>query len=198
MGQIIVDIFLVVVSVLGILTMISDRLRNKKEENLMEENAMLRAELNHKKKANNGDLLYDNMDASFLMRNLLDKLNCEYHENNDGSLYFLYQGERFWLQISKDNAWVRIIDLQWYECSLDDIEEFSCMQKAVNNANSHQSCTAIYAINKEANKMIVYSKCDFTISNKLPSLEQYLAAWLADFFHLKQEVVIEFEKKSKR
>lgn len=141
---------------------------------------------------------YNNLSTPSLMKRLLGELNSKYHENEDGSLYFLYQGERFWLQADQNSAWVRITDFQWYECSLNDIEEFSCMQKAINTANSQHSCTAIYAISGEENKMIAYSKCDFVMSGSIPSPDQYLAAWLADFFRLKQEVVMEFEKEKQK
>lgn len=138
---------------------------------------------------------YKGMDTPTLMRAVLKKLNCKCQENDDGTLYFEYQGETFWLSSSKDSSWVRIIDINWYNCSLDNLEEISCMQKAINSANVEQSCTAVYSIDKENNKMIVYSKADLLISTRLPGPDEYLYAWLTQFFHLKQKVVIEFEKE---
>lgn len=149
------------------------------------------------KTAMNGN--YDEtMDVPTLVRTMLGKLNCQYDENDDGSLFFTYQGERFWLTSSKESVWIRIVDVQWYECPLDNLEEMSCMQKAINLVNGKQSCTAVYLIDKEIGKMIVYSKCDLIISPKFPSPDQYLAAWLACFFRLKQDVVIEFEKEKQK
>lgn len=141
---------------------------------------------------------YEGMDVPTLIKALLAKMNCQYDENDDGSLFFTYQGERFWLTSNKESAWIRIIDLQWYDCPLDNLEEISCMQKAINTANSGQSCTAIYVISKEDNKMIVYSKCDLLIFSHFPAPDQYLATWLACFFRLKQEVVMEFEKEKQK
>lgn len=141
---------------------------------------------------------YEGMDTPTLIKGLLKKLNSQYQENEDGSLFFTYQSERFWLQCDKESSWIRIIDLQWYECTLEKIEEVSCMQKAINISNAGQQCTAIYSIDKEENKMIVYSKCDLLISSHFPAPDQYLAAWLACFFRLKQTVVMEFEKEKQR
>lgn len=141
---------------------------------------------------------YEGMDVPTLIKALLAKMNCQYDENDDGSLFFTYQGERFWLTSNKESAWIRIIDLQWYDTTLDKLEEISCMQKAINTANSGQSCTAVYVINKDGNKFIVYSKCDLLISPHFPAPDQYLAAWLACFFRLKQDVVMEFEKEKQK
>lgn len=141
---------------------------------------------------------YDGMDTPTLMRTLLKMLNCKCQENDDGTLYFSYQGESFWLSTGKDTAWVRIIDLQWYDCPLDNLEEVSCMQKAINTANVHQISTAVYSIDKENNKLSVYSKLDFALPNDFPEPEAYLSALLAQFFHLKQAVALEFEKEKQK
>ncbi len=119
---------------------------------------------------------YENMNNAVMIRAILGDLNGQYDENEDGSIFFLYQGERFWVTANEESAWIRIIDMQWYDCPLDKLEEISCMQKAINTANSGQSCTAIYAINKEENKMIAYSKCDLIITSDFPAPDQFFAA----------------------
>lgn len=107
--------------------------------------------INVNSKPMNAEHNYDGMNNQVLVRAILGDLNCQYDENEDGTLFFIYQGERFWLTASEQSAWIRIIDMQWYDCSLDKLEEISCMQKAINTANSKQSCTAVYLINKEDN-----------------------------------------------
>lgn len=141
---------------------------------------------------------YDGMNNAVLIRAILGDLSCQYDENEDGTIFFVYQGERFWVSASENSVWIRIIDMRWYDCSLDKLEEMSCMQKAINTANSRQACTALYAISKEDNEMIAYSKCDLIITSDFPAPDQYFAAWLANFFRLKQEVVIEFEKEKQK
>lgn len=141
---------------------------------------------------------YKNMDVPELMKVLLAKLNCTYKEEDDGTISFIYQGEHFSMFTKPNYVWVRITDHRWYECSLGDIEEFSCMQKAINKANFSSLCTAIYFISKEENKMIVFSKGDFSISGEYHDVERYLNTWLSCFFRLKQNVVLEFEKEKQK
>lgn len=182
-------VFLITVCVLAILTMIRDWVRKWKERKREKQQAYLPAAQSAQ---------HDNVDTPTLMKRLLEKLNCQYKEDDDGSLFFQYQGEHFWLQTSKESAWVRVIDLQWYDCSLDQLEEMSCMQKAINSINSGQICSAVYSIDKDEDKMIVYSKYDFVMASVIPSADQLLAAVLANFFRLKQAVVTEFEKEKQR
>lgn len=182
-------VFLIVVCILAILTMIMNWVKNWKERKRAKQRANMPAAQSAQ---------YDNVDNPTLMKRLLEKLNCQYKENEDGSLFFQYQGEHFWMQSSNDSAWVRVIDLQWYDCSLDQLEEMSCMQKAINSINSGQICSAVYSIDKDENKMEVYSKYDFVMTSAIPSADQLLASVLANFFRLKQAVVTEFEKEKQR
>lgn len=141
---------------------------------------------------------YESMDIPDLMKKLLTRLNCQYHEEDDGSISFIYQGEHFSMFTKPDYVWVRITDHRWYDCPLDNIEEFSCMQKAINKANFSSLCTAIYYVSKEENKMAVFSKGDFSISGEYHNIEGYLTTWLSCFFRLKQNVVLEFEKEKQK
>lgn len=154
--------------------------------------------INVKAKPINGDDKYAGMDTPALLKAILKDLNCQYEEDERGNLMFTFQGESFVIFTNSESIWIRIYDLQWYDCSLDKLEEMSCMQKAINIANTTQSCTAVYDINKDDNKMIVYSKCDLVISSDLPMPDKYLAVWLSNFFHLKHTVIIEFEKEKQK
>lgn len=168
---------------------------DKARKDLREANTMINVETQ--------DIMneYEGMDTAAFVQKLLEKLNCKYDSEDDGAqnnTYFVYQGEHFVLSCFRDNAWVRIIDVQWYHCELDNLEEISCMQKAINAANAKQVCSAVYGINYEDNEFGVYSKCDFPIYNQFPSPDQYLASWLSNFFRLKQAVVMQFEKEKQR
>lgn len=151
-----------------------------------------------KRRTETDNSLYESMDTPELMKASLTNLNCSYHEEDDRAISFIYQGEHFSMYTKPDYVWVRITDNRWYECSLDNIEEFSCMQKAINKANFSSPCTAIYYISKEENKMIVFSKGDFSISGEYHNIERYLTTWLSCFFRLKQNVVLEFEKEKQK
>lgn len=152
-------------------------------------------------KAVNMENRYEGMNTAVLVRAILGDLNCKYEESEDGrDLFFVYQGEHFVMRTADDanNPWIRIFDLSWYHCTLDKLEEISCMQKAINTANSQESCMAVYEISKEDNTFFVYSKCDLLVSSLIPAPDRYLAIRLANFFRLKQSVVMEFEKEKQK
>lgn len=72
------------------------------------------------------------------------------------------------------------------------------MQKAINNVNFKRMSTACYSIDKENNKMDVFSKNDIILLQSLPSVENYFQICLNDICELKQKVVIEFEKEKQK
>ena len=141
---------------------------------------------------------FEGMDTPTLVRAILTKLNCQQEENEDGTLVFSYQGETFWVNSRSDTSWIRIVDLSWFNCPLDQLEEVSCVQRAINSANSVQQCTACYIIDKEENQMRVYSKADILIKSVFPYPDQYLQSWLAAFFRLQQEVALQYQKEKQK
>lgn len=141
---------------------------------------------------------YEGMNNVDLMKAILRDINCQYTETSKGQLIFTYQGENFAIIDSPDSVWIRIIDLQWYTCPLDNIEEMSCMQKAINESNATQTCTALYDIDRDDHKMIVYSKYDMVISLHTDQPDMLLEACLADFFRLKHKIGLEFDKERQR
>ena len=152
--------------------------------------------LNVKSRPINIENKYDGMNTAVLLRAILEDLNCKYEENEDGSdLIFSYQGETFVARAPLvDNPRVRLFDVNWYSCSLDNLEEMSCMQKAINEANTSQMCTAVYYIDNENKCMTVYSKADFLIWSVMPQPDDYMRMWLDNMFYLKQNITAEFEK----
>jgi hypothetical protein len=129
-----------------------------------------------------------------LMKEILTKLNCgQIQVADDEHAWFTYQGEHFCVQSTSENYWVRIYDVQWFDCPLDDLDKISCMQKAINYCNARQACTACYSIDTDKNQFQVYSKCDFLLSYDFPSPETYFEAWLNMLFRLKHEIVLQFD-----
>lgn len=152
--------------------------------------------LNVKSRPINMENKYDGMNTAVLLRAILEDLNCKYEENEDGSdLIFSYQGETFVARAPLvDNPRVRLFDVNWYSCPLDNLEEISCMQKAINEGNTSQMCTAVYYIDNENKCMTVYSKADFLIWSAMPQPDDYMRMWLDNMFYLKQNIAAEFEK----
>lgn len=148
----------------------------------------------------NSDHKYAGMDTSTLVKAILKDLNCKYEESDDHSDYvFSYQGENFVARApDKHNPRIRIFDLDWYHCPLSNLEEMSCMQKAINAANTRQMCTAVYYIDNDRKEMSVYSKADFLIWSDMSHPDNYMRMWLGNLFYLKQNVVVDFEKEKQR
>lgn len=137
-------------------------------------------------------------DTLQLIKHLLDNLNCRYEAKEEGRVEFSFHGDDYYILYTDDGVWCRIVEYVWYECSLDSVEEFSCMQKAINNVNFKRMSTACYSIDKENNKMDVFSKNDIILLQSLPSVENYFQICLNDICELKQKVVIEFEKEKQK
>lgn len=165
-----------------------------------EENFNKGKTMNVNTKPLNSSNKYAGMDTPTLVKAILNDLNCKYEESDDHSDYmFSYQGETFIARApDKDNPRVRLFDLDWYHCSLNNLEEMSCMQKAINAANTRHMCTAVYNIDNDRKEMSVYSKADFHIWCNIPSPDDYMRMWLGNFFLLKQNIVIDFEKEKQR
>lgn len=165
------------------------------EENFNKEKTM-----NVNTKPLNSDHKYAGMDTPTLVKAILNDLNCKYEESDDHSDYvFSYQGENFVARApDKYNPRIRIFDLDWYHCPLSNLEEISCMQKAINAANTRQMCTAVYYIDNDRKEMSVYSKADFLIWSDMSHPDNYMRMWLGNLFYLKQNVVVDFEKEKQR
>ena len=134
----------------------------------------------------NSDHKYAGMDTPTLVKAILDYM-------------FSYQGENFVARApDKHNPRIRIFDLDWYHCPLSNLEEMSCMQKAINAANTRQMCTAVYYIDNDRKEMSVYSKADFLIWSDMSHPDNYMRMWLGNLFYLKQNVVVDFEKEKQR
>lgn len=135
------------------------------------------------------------MDNQDLLKTILTQINCQYQAGEDDDYWFTYQGEHFNVSYDKDSFWVRIYDMQWFTCSLDELENISYMQKAINLCNSKFCCTAYYYVDTDKNTFRVYSKCDFLLNEDFPAPVQYFQAWLTQFFRLKHEIALQYDKE---
>ena len=135
------------------------------------------------------------LDNQDLLKTILTQLNCQYQAGEDDDYWFTYQGEHFNVSYDKDSFWVRIYDMQWFTCSLDELENISYMQKAINLCNSRSCCTAYYYVDTDKKTFRVYSKCDFLLNEEFPAPEQYFQEWLTQFFRLKHEIVLQYDNE---
>lgn len=135
------------------------------------------------------------LDNQDLLKTILTQLNCQYQVGDDDDYWFTYQGEHFNVSYDKDSFWVRIYDMQWFTCSLDELENICYMQKAINLCNSRFCCTAYYYVDTDKKTFRVYSKCDFLLNEEFPAPVQHFQAWLTQFFRLKHEIALQYDKE---
>lgn len=116
-------------------------------------------------------------------------------EENTGRIFFSYQGEQFFIACSNDSPFITIYDVWWYQISMDaDIEEFACMQKAVNSINAYANCTALYSTNEEERVFGLHLKKNIPFIVQIPNIEVYLRSTLEDFFTAQRAIITEMER----
>ena len=134
-----------------------------------------------------------------LVLETLREMGCEYEEGTEGEndirIFFTYQGERFMIEADNECYFINIYDLWWHHMSTYcDVEEFSAMQKTINQINAKASCTVLYTINQEAEEIGVHSKKNMLFVRQIPGLKDYLVSVLNDFYNIRRDVLIEIEK----
>lgn len=186
-------ILLVILSIIAIKKLWDEWEEHEELKSLIQENSKKEY---GKSRFKTGENIFSDLDTPALVKRILEHLNCHYQISADGkNLTFRYQGENFLIRAPiKDSLRIRLYDLSWFYCSLDNLEEMSCMQKAINIANGTELCTAVYFIDKEDNLFFVYSRADLFVWNDMPCPENYMLMWFDNMFRLKQTVVMEFEK----
>lgn len=123
------------------------------------------------------------MDTKSLFISTLKKLSCQYTENEDGRIYFVFQGENFLADVNPDSCFLRLWDLCWYTSELDNIENFSNIMKSVNKVNYYVSDVKLFYIEyKEDNKVGVVSSSQILFIPDIPAIDNYLYSCLGSFF----------------
>lgn len=126
----------------------------------------------------------------------LTKIGCQYQlgEEEDNSIYFPFQGERFIVDASNDSMFIHIWDPYWNNVELYDVDEVARIKKAINTANLNTPVTTLYTINEAGSTMDVHSRSTLPFLSAIPDLESYLRASLTAFFHAHQVVGTEMLK----
>lgn len=133
-----------------------------------------------------------------LAERLLKNIGCNPVKDDDGNLQFTYQGEEFTLISNDHSVWVKLIDNPWYSCPMDNLDEMSAMQRAIDSANIIEGATAVYQYNERDKLMFVYSQKLFALHSQMPQAAKYLCAHLDLMFQLKHCVIDEFGKEKRK
>lgn len=133
-----------------------------------------------------------------LLLETLTQVGCQYEiDQEDGRIYFAYQGENFQADASNDRLYITIWDVFWYRIELQDIDEVSRLRKAVNASNLRNAVTTVFTINDEEKTMDIHCKSVFIFTSQIPGIGDYLKVELHDFFRVHHFLYSEMERLRK-
>ena len=119
----------------------------------------------------------------------LKNIGCQYEKEEEGDrIFFAYQGENFFVEVSDDRFYITVYDTHWGQVELYDIDEFTRLRKAINTANLNCATMVVYTIDDVAKTVDVHCKSTFPFLYQIPDLENYLRGELNDFFRTHQLV----------
>ena len=144
------------------------------------------------------DQYMDERTITGLVLSTLRKIGCEPEtetKENTTHVFFTYQGEKFTIECNDSCKFIVIYDTWWYELSTySEVEEIADLQKTINVANQYASCTVIYTVNQEMERIGVHSRRNVLFIPQIPDIDQYLISVLNDFFKVQRFVMTELEK----
>ena len=140
----------------------------------------------------------DDRTTTGLVTSTLRKIGCDYEIEQRGDNNWIrstFLGEHFTIDCNDGYKFIDIYDTWWYEISTySDVEEIADLHRIINRANEYVNCTLIYAINKEAEQIGVYSKKNMLFISQIPELDLYLKSGFNELFKAQRFVLTELEK----
>ncbi len=119
----------------------------------------------------------------------LENMGCPYETDEDEEserIYFTYQGEDFFVDATNNSWHVHVWATNLEHVDLYDIDEFTILRKAINEANLNCATTTVYTIDEEGKSVDMHCKSTFVFPPQMPYLESYLRVQLNDFFRTHQ------------
>ena len=139
----------------------------------------------------------ESMGSRDLFLETLTKLGCQYEfaeEEDDRRIFFVYQGEHFFVDARNDWNYIQIWDTHWEQVELYDIDEFSRIKKVINDSNLNNSITTFYTINEEGKTIDVHSKSIILFVSEIYDIGEYLKLEFSEFFRTHQYVMLEMAR----
>lgn len=120
-----------------------------------------------------------NMTTTELCLDLLEKLNCEYEQDEESKeqYYFKYKGVNLCLIVHDGMKFARIFDMHWMKYPVCNLEMFSLACKAVNEVNKRSWRTkVVYTI--EDGILWINSDALMALDYGISDLDQYFSSTL--------------------
>ena len=137
----------------------------------------------------------ESMGTRNLVFDTLSKMGCQYTiGDDDDSIAFTFQGERFVIYASDDCLMIDIWDYLWEAYELYDIDGLSHLKRAINEANARAAVTTVYTISESRSSVEIHCHQKLLFIPQIPNIEDYLQAMLANFFRVHHFIAAELEK----
>ena len=120
-----------------------------------------------------------NMTTTELCLDLLEKLNCEYEQDEESKeqYYFKYKGVNLCLIVHDGMKFARIFDMHWMKYPVCNLEMFSLACKAVNEVNKRSWRTkVVYTI--EDGILWINSDALMALDYGISDLDRYFSSTL--------------------
>ena len=120
-----------------------------------------------------------------LLFSVLRKLNFDYKLDEDGVIFFQYQGENLQILASDDRKYILIRDLWWYSAPLDDIENLAILHQTVNECNFENASSILaYTQDVDENTINIHTFRTMFWIPEIPEIEVYFRATLDGVLHM--------------
>lgn len=121
----------------------------------------------------------------------LRDLGCQPTSEEDGSVSFGFQGERF--NATPNGNFMRIWDLPYLTINVLDTR-LPIMMEAINKVNYLFGPVVVLGSPDENGERVIASRYDILFTSDIPKPEMYIESILMAFFNSKHELIKEFEE----
>ena len=108
-------------------------------------------------------------------------------------IQFEYQGITFLMDANDDCYFINIIWPWCHTFNKFDIDEFSRVQRVVNEINSYDSITVFYGIS-DSDDVLLHMRKNLIFVPQIPQINEYLRSILRSFFQTARTLDFEIEK----
>ena len=124
---------------------------------------------------------------------ILKEIGAELTDVGEERIQFEYQGITFLMDANDDCCFINIIWPWCHTFNKFDIDEFSRVQRVVNEINSYDSITVFYGIS-DSDDVLLHMRKNLIFVPQIPQINEYLRAILRSFFQTARTLDFEIEK----
>ena len=108
-------------------------------------------------------------------------------------IHLAYQGEDYFIDIDESD-YIRLQLIDGTYAKVDDVEEFSRLRRAINEANWRSSVTIVYTLLEEEQEVLLNYQAFALAIPQIPLFDKYLEQELDQFYYAQQNVWYELKK----